>query len=116
MKLQGSMNISTLSETVSLLAGGSFQNTSFTIPNAWVLGVATQVIETIVGVSSWRCGDTGNTVRYGDNLFPTQGTVTIRHTAHVSEALPIRIESGGGTFVSGSVRVIVQYLEVTNVT
>lgn len=96
-----------------LALSGSFVDSTIQIPDrAIVFSVSVYITDTITGATSYDCGISGETSKYGGSLGVDTGSnnsgVT-GPTAFYSDTA-IRITSNGGAFTGGTVRVAIHYI------
>ena len=103
----------TVEEELSGLSGASVA-TSILIPDrAVVWGVSTRTSETITGASSYECGISGETSKFGGLLGIAAGSTNagvIGPQAFYADT-PILITANGGSFTGGAVKVVLHYLQ-----
>ena len=98
-----------------LLSGlsGALATSTVTIPNrAIVLGVSTRTVTAITGATSYDCGISGETSKFGGSLGITAGSTNVGVIGPQAfySATPIILTANGGNFTSGAVRIAVHYL------
>jgi uncharacterized protein DUF2793 len=99
-------------ELLSGLSGASVTS-AITIPNrAIVLGVSTRTVTAITGATSYDCGISGETSKFGGGLGIATGSTNvgvIGPQAFYSDT-PIVLTANGGNFTGGAVRIAIHYL------
>ncbi len=99
-------------ELFSGLSGASATST-VTIPNrAIVLGVSTRTVTAITGASSYDCGISGETSKFGGSLGAAQNSTNVGVIGPQAfySATPIVLTANGGSFTGGAVRIAIHYL------
>lgn len=92
---------------------GASVTSGIVIPNrAIVLGVSCRTVANITGATSYACGISGETSKFGSLLSVTAGGTNmgvIGPQAFYADT-PILITPAGGNFTGGSVRIAIHYL------
>jgi hypothetical protein len=92
---------------------GASTTTSIVIPNRSIcLGVSVRTTLAITGATSFSCGVSGNTSKFGTSLGVTLGATNvgiIGPEAFYADT-PVVLTSAGGSFTGGKVRVAIQHL------
>jgi hypothetical protein len=99
-------------ELLSGLSGASVTS-AITIPNrAIVLGVSTRTITAITGATSYNCGISGETSKFGGSLGVATGSTNVGVIGPQAfySAIPIVLTAQGGNFTGGAVRIAIHYL------
>ena len=99
-------------ELLSGLSGVSVSST-ITIPDrAIVLGVSTRTITAIIGATSYDCGISGQTAKFGGSLGVATGSTNVGVIGPQAfyAAIPIILTANGGNFTGGAVRLSIHYL------
>ncbi len=100
----------TVDELISV--SGSFTESTLIIPSrAIVFCAATRVVEAVTGASSYGCGISGETSKFGGSLGVAMGSNNagvIGPTAFYSDT-PVRLTANGGNFTGGKVRLSLHY-------
>lgn len=99
-------------ELLSDLSGASMTST-VTIPNrAIVLGVSTRTVTAIAGATSYDCGISGETSKFGGSLGIATGSTNVGVIGPQAfyAATPIVLTANGGNFTGGAVRISIHYL------
>jgi len=99
-------------ELLSGLSGTSVTST-ISIPNrAIVLGVSTRTVSAITGATSYDCGISGETSKFGGSLGIATGSTNVGVIGPQAfySATPIVVTANGGNFTGGAVRVAIHYL------
>ena len=110
--LGGTTGMAVLEETLSGLTGAAVTST-ITIPNrAIVIGVSTRTVTLITGATSYDCGISGQTTKFGGTLGVAAGSTNIGVIGPEAfyAATPIVLTAGGGNFTAGAVRIAIHYL------
>lgn len=101
--------------TEELLSGlsGALVTSSITIPDrAIVLAVSVRTVTAITGATSFDCGISGETAKFGGSLgiaADSTNVGTIGPEAFYA-ATPIVLTANGGSFTAGAVRIAIHYL------
>jgi hypothetical protein len=102
----------TVEEDLTGLSGASV-NTSIVIPNrAVVWCVSTRTTAAIIGATSYNCGISGETSKFGGSLGIAEGSTNagvIGPQAFYSDTA-VRLSANGGNFTGGAVKVVLHYL------
>ncbi|MDP2738486.1 MAG: hypothetical protein Q8O82_07210 [Pseudorhodobacter sp.] len=110
--LGGTTGMAVLEETLSGLTGAAVTS-AIAIPNrSIVLGVSTRIVTTITGATSYDCGISGETTKFGGSLGVAAGSSNIGvigPQAFYADT-PIVLTAGGGNFTAGAVRIAIHYL------
>lgn len=110
--LGGTTGMAVLEQTLSGLSGASVTST-IKIPNrAIALGVSTRTVTTITGATSYNCGISGETGKFGGSLGVAAGSTNIGvigPQAFYADT-PIVLTANGGNFTGGSVRIAIHCL------
>ena len=99
-------------ELLSGLSGASVTS-AITIPNrAIVLGVSTRTVTLITGATSFDCGISGQTSKFGGSLGIASGSTNVGVIGPQAfcNATPIVLTANGGNFTGGAVRIAIHYL------
>ena len=99
-------------ELLSGLSGASATST-ITIPDrAIVLGVSTRTVAGITGATSYDCGISGETAKFGGSLGIAAGSTNVGVIGPQAfyTATPIILTASGGNFTGGAVRIAIHYL------
>ena len=99
-------------ELLSGLSGTSVTST-IAIPNrAIVLGVSTRTVTAITGATSYDCGISGQTSKFGGSLGVSAGSTNVGVIGPQAfyAATPIILTAQGGNFTGGAVRLSIHYL------
>jgi len=99
-------------ELLSGLSGASVTST-VAIPNrAIVLGVSTRTTTAITGATSYNCGISGETSKFGGGLGIATGSTNVGVIGPQAfyAATPIILTAQGGNFTGGAVRLSIHYL------
>ncbi len=99
-------------ELLSGLSGASVAST-VTIPNrAIVLGVSTRTVTAITGATSFDCGISGETSKFGGSLGIAAGSTNVGVIGPQAfySVTPIVLTANGGNFTGGAVRTAIHYL------
>ncbi len=103
--------LSVIEEELTL--SGSFKVSTITIPNrAIVLGVSTRTTQAITGASSYDCGVSGESNKFGGSLsiaLNSTNSGVIGPTAYYTPT-PVRITANGSNFTGGKVRIAIHYI------
>ncbi len=101
------------------IAAGSYNDTSFAIPDrAIVLGVTGRVLTAITGATSWNLGVAADAARYGNGIGVAADSTVIGPSGTPVTywgATALRVSSVGGSFTGGKVRLAVHYLVLAGV-
>lgn len=106
-----------LEEELTLI--GPFVESSVPIPDrAIVLAVTVYTTQSITGATSFDCGTSNETNRYGGSLGISLGSQNIGVTGPVAyyADTPIRLSANGGDFSSGKVRISLHIIRCTAAT
>jgi hypothetical protein len=102
----------TVEEDLTGLSGASV-DTSIVIPNrAVVWCVSTRTTVAITGATSYNCGISGETSKFGGSLGIAEGSTNagvIGPQAFYSDT-NVRLSGNGGNFTGGAVKVVLHYL------
>ncbi|KAB7741589.1 DUF2793 domain-containing protein [Parvibaculum sedimenti] len=111
--------------TLSIIEGdhtitaGTYNDTSFTIPDrAIVLGITGRVLTALGGATSWNLGVAADATRYGNGIGISAGSTVIGPSGTPVTywgATAIRVSSVGGSFTGGAVRLAIHCLTLTGV-
>jgi len=108
----GTTGMAVLEQTLSGTSGASVAS-AIAIPNrSIVLGVSTRTVTTITGATSYDCGISGETTKFGGSLGVAAGSTNIGvigPQAFYADT-PIVLTAGGGNFTAGAVRIAIHYL------
>ena len=99
-------------ELLSGLSGASVSST-VAIPNrAIVLGVSTRTVTAITGATSYDCGISGETSKFGGSLGIAAGSTNVGVIGPQAfySATQIVLTANGGDFTGGAVRLCLHYL------
>jgi Protein of unknown function (DUF2793) len=99
-------------ELLSGLSGASATST-MAIPNrAIVLGVSTRTVAAITGATSYDCGISGQTSKFGGALGISAGSTNVGVIGPQAfyTATPIVLTANGANFTGGAVRLSIHYL------
>ena len=99
-------------ELLSSLSGAS-GTSAITIPDrAIVLGVSTRTVTAITGATSYDCGISGQTSKFGGSLGVAAGSTNVGVIGPQAfyTATPIILTANGGNFTGGAVRIAIYYL------
>jgi len=110
--LGGTTGMAVLEQTLSGLSGASGTSTVEIPDRAIVLGVSTRTVTTITGATSYDCGVSGETNKFGGSLGVAAGSTNvgvIGPQAFYADT-PIVLTAQGGNFTGGSVRIAIHYL------
>ena len=110
--LGGTTGMAVLEETLSGLTGAAVTS-AIAIPNrSIVLGVSTRTVTLITGSTSYDCGISGQTTKFGGTLGVAAGSTNIGVIGPEAfySATPILLTAGGGNFTAGAVRIAIHYL------
>lgn len=110
--LGGTTGMAVLEQTLSGLSGASVTSTIEIPDRAIVLGVSTRTVTTITGATSYDCGISGETGKFGGTLGVTAGSTNvgvIGPQAFYADT-PIVLTANGSNFTGGSVRIAIHYL------
>ena len=110
--LGGTTGMAVLEQTLSGLSGASVTSTIEIPDRAIVLGVSTRTATTITGATSYDCGITGETGKFGGSLGVAAGSTNvgvIGPQAFYADT-PLVLTAHGGNFTGGSVRIAIHYL------
>ncbi|WP_323006528.1 DUF2793 domain-containing protein [Pseudorhodobacter sp.] len=110
--LGGTTGMAVLEQTLSGLSGASVTSTIEIPDRAIVLGVSTRTVTTITGATSYDCGISGETTKFGGSLGVAAGSTNvgvIGPQAFYADT-PIVLTAQGGNFTGGSVRIAIHYL------
>ncbi len=105
-------DVAVAEELLSGLSGTSATST-ITIPNrAIVLGVSTRTITAVTGASSYDCGISGETSKFGGSLGAAQGSTNVGVIGPQAfyAPTPVVLTANGGSFTGGAVRIAIHYL------
>ena len=92
---------------------GASVTSNVTIPNrAIVLGVSTRTVTAITGATSYDCGTSGETSKFGGSLGIAQGSTNVGVIGPQAfySATPIILTANVGDFTGGAVRIAIHYL------
>lgn len=110
--LGGTTGMAVLEQTLSGLSGGSVTSTIEIPDRSIVLGVSTRTVTTITGATSYDCGVSGETSKFGGSLGVAAGSTNvgvIGPQAFYADT-PMVLTANGGNFTDGSVRIAIHYL------
>ena len=110
--LGGTTGMAVLEQTLSGLSGASVTSTIEIPDRAIVLGVSTRTVTTITGATSYDCGISGETGKFGGSLGVAAGSTNvgvIGPQAFYADT-PIVLTANGSNFTGGSVRIAIHYL------
>jgi hypothetical protein len=110
--LGGTTGMAVLEQTLSGLSSASVTSTIEIPDRAIVLGVSTRTVTTITGATSYDCGISGETTKFGGSLGVAAGSTNvgvIGPQAFYADT-PIVLTTQGGNFTGGSVRIAIHYL------
>jgi Protein of unknown function (DUF2793) len=99
-------------ELLSGLSGTSVTS-AIAIPNrAIVLGVSTRTVTAITGATSYNCGISGETSKFGGSLGIGAGSTNVGVIGPQAfyGATPIILTANGGNFTGGAARIAIHYL------
>jgi len=99
-------------ELLSGLSGASVTST-IAIPNrAIVLGVSARTVTAVTGATSYDCGVSGETSKFGGSLGIATGSTNVGVIGPQAfySAIPIVLTAQGGNFTGGAVRIAIHYL------
>jgi len=110
--LGGTTGMAVLEQTLSGLSGASVTSTIEIPDRAIVLGVSTRTVTTITGATSYDCGISGETTKFGGSLGIAAGitNVGVIGPQAIYADTPIVLTAQGGNFTGGSVRIAIHYL------
>lgn len=105
-------------EFLHSIGSGTASTTSFFIPsNSVVFGVTGRVTEAITGtLSGWSLGVAGETDRFGSGLGLFAGAFlrgVLPAPSTEYDPVPLLLSAEGGEFATGTVRLVVHYLELS---
>ncbi len=110
--LGGTTGMAVLEQTLSALSGASVTSTIEIPDRSIVLGVSTRTVTTITGATSYDCGISGETGKFGGSLGVAAGSTNvgvIGAQAFYADT-PIVLTANGSNFTGGSVRIAIHYL------
>ena len=110
--LGGTTGMAVLEQTLSGLSGASVTSTIEIPDRSIVLGVSTRTVTTITGATSYDCGISGETGKFGGSLGVAAGSTNvgvIGPQAFYADT-PIVLTANGSNFTGGSVRIAIHYL------
>lgn len=110
--LGGTTGMAVLEQTLSGLSGASVTSTIEIPDRAIILGVSTRTVTTITGATSYDCGISGETGKFGGSLGVAAGSTNvgvIGPQAFYADT-PIVLTANGSNFKGGSVRIAIHYL------
>ena len=110
--LGGTTGVAVLEQTLSGLSGASVTSTIEIPDRSIVLGVSTRTVTTITGATSYDCGISGETGKFGGSLGVAAGSTNvgvIGPQAFYADT-PIVLTANGSNFTGGSVRIAIHYL------
>lgn len=99
-------------ELLSGLSGASVTS-AIAIPNrAIVLGVSTRAVTAITGATSFDCGISGETSKFGGSLGIAAGSTNVGVIGPQAfyAATPVVLTANGGNLSGGAVRIAIHYL------
>lgn len=101
--------------TEDLLSGlsGASVTSTIAIPNrSVVLGVSTRTVTAITGATSYDCGISGETSKFGGSLGIAAGSTNVGVIGPQAfyASTPIVLTANGGNFSGGAVRIAIHYL------
>lgn len=109
---QNAMSVFGIFEEELMLTGGNVES-NISIPDrAIVFGVTTRVTQDIIGPTSFDCGITGESSKYGGSLGISIGSTNsgiTGPTAYYADT-PIKFSPNAGSFGSGKVRLAIHYM------
>ncbi len=95
-------------ELLTGLSGASVTSTIAIPDRAIVLAVSTRTVTGITGATSYDCGVSGDTAKFGGSLGIAAGSTNVGVIG--PQATPIVLTANGGNFTGGDVRIAIQYL------
>ncbi len=99
-------------ELLAGLSGASVTSTIAIPDRAIVLAVSTRTVTAITGATSYDCGISGESAKFGGALGVAAGSTNIGVIGPQAfyASTPIALTANGGNFTGGDVRVAIQYL------
>ncbi len=99
-------------ELLSGLSGASVTSTVLIPDRAIVLGVSTRTVTAITGATSFDCGISGATSKFGGSLGIAVGSTNVGVIGPQAfyAATPIVLTAQGGNFTGGAVRLSIHFL------
>ncbi len=99
-------------ELLTGLSGASVTSTIAIPDRAIVLAVSTRTVTGITGATSYDCGVSGDTAKFGGTLGIAAGSTNVGAIGPQAyyAATPIVLTANGGSFTGGDVRIAIQYL------
>jgi Protein of unknown function (DUF2793) len=99
-------------ELLSGLSGAAVTSTVAIPDRAIVLGVSTRTVTAITGATSYDCGISGETSKFGGSLGIAAGSTNIGVIGPQAfyAATPIVLTANGANFTGGAVRIAIHYL------
>lgn len=102
-----------VAEELSSGLSGASKTSTIAIPNrAIVLGVSARTVTAITGATSYDCGVSGETSKFGGSLGIAAGStnVGVIDPQAFYAATPIVLTANGGNFTGGAVRISIHYM------
>lgn len=107
------VKLSSIEEELTSLSGATVTSSAAFPNQSLMLSVSLRVTTSITGATSFDCGDSGSTSRFGGSLGISAGTTnqgTIGPTGNYAST-PVVLTANGGNFTGGDVRIALHYLE-----
>jgi hypothetical protein len=110
--LGGTTGMAVLEQTLSSLSGASVTSTIKIPDRSIALGVSTRTVTTITGATSYDCGISGETNKFGGSLGVAAASTNVGVVGPQAfyADTPIVLTAQGGNFTGGSVRIAIHYL------